>query len=690
LARSRMNFKARTGVLAGAATMALLALPGIAHAAVISAFDNTNNAGALTVSVTADDDVLVECNGGNVQINGGNPGGGAAVSCTLVKSITVTGGVGADGGENAINLEDVNATDFPLLASVLVNAGDAIDAIDGSQVADRLVGQRGNDSVAGHGGNDTIVWNGGEGDDINDGGDGVDTIEVNGSPTAGETFAVKPDAGQPGRIRFDRLAPAANPAPFFLDIATAEVLDLNMNGGDDTVTADAGLDALGFRLDVDGGAGEDNIDGSDAADLLKGGPDNDTITPDDNPANTRDVARGDAGNDLIIWNGGDDNDDNDGGEGTDTTRVNGAAASETFTVNAGAPGHVLFARVPPTPNPPGFFDIDMTTTEVLDLNMNAGDDTVTSNGAIAPFSLDVDGGPGNDTIDGGDGADILDGGDDNDTIVPDDNPAGTVDIARGGNGNDTITWNGGDDNDVNDGGDGDDTSVINGAPLPERFTIKPGATAGRVQFDRTSANPAPFSVDIGTTELLRLNANDGDDVIKGFKGLSGLIRTELNGEGDDDRIRGTDSEDRINAGKGRDIVDSIDRAEDLLDCGSGFDLAFVDRRDFLRNCNIVIGGLLRVKAPKSAAVSGDTAALRLKCAGTKKCKGVARLRSGGKTLGSARFTIKSGKKTVRLELNGKGKALMAKSAGKHRVKLQIDAKDSHGNGWRSTSRLTLN
>ncbi|HEX5619165.1 MAG TPA: hypothetical protein VFX51_12130 [Solirubrobacteraceae bacterium] len=670
--------------------MALLALPGIANAAVDSAFDNTNNAGALTVTVTADDDVLVECNGGNVQINGGNPGGGAAVACTLVKTITVTGGINADGGENAINLEDVNATDFPALASVLVNAGDGNDAIDGSQVADRLVGQKGNDSVFGAGGNDTMVWNGGEGDDINDGGDGVDTIEVNGAGVA-ETFTVKPDAAQAGRIRFDRTAPNPGPpVPFFLDIGTSEVLDLNMNAGNDTVTADAGLVALGFKLDVDGGAGEDNIDGSDAADLLKGGPDNDTITPDDNPANTRDVARGEAGNDLIIWNGGDDNDDNDGGEGTDTSRVNGAAASETFTVNAGAPGHVLFARVPPTPDPPGFFDIDMTTTEVLDLNMNAGDDTVTSNGAIAPFSLDVDGGPGLDNIDGSDGADVLDGGDDNDTIVPDDNPAGTKDVARGGNGNDTITWNGGDDDDINDGGDGNDTSVINGATAAERFTIKPGATAGRVQFDRTSTNPAPFSVDIGTTELLRLNANDGDDVIKGFAGLDGLINTELNGEGDDDRIRGTDSEDRINAGKGHDIVNSIDRAEDLLDCGSGLDLAFVDRRDFVRNCNIVIGGLLRVKAPKRAVLSDDgVATLRLKCVGTKKCKGVARLRSGGKTLGSARFNIKSGKKTVHLKLNGKGKRLMANASKRHAVKLQIDAKDSNGNGWRSTSRLTL-
>ena len=48
----------------------------------------------------------------------------------------------------------------------------------------------------------------------------------------------------------------------------------------------------------------------------------------------RDDARGDAGNDTIIWNGGDDDDLNEGGPALDTIQVNGATANETFTVNA--------------------------------------------------------------------------------------------------------------------------------------------------------------------------------------------------------------------------------------------------------------------------------------------------------------------------------------------------------------------
>ena len=73
--------------------------------------------------------------------------------------------------------------------------------------------------------------------------------------------------------------------------------------------------------------GNDNLDGGDGADLIAGEAGNDTITPDDNPLNTRDVALGGDGDDAMIWNGGDDDDVNDGGAGNDTVTVNGARAA---------------------------------------------------------------------------------------------------------------------------------------------------------------------------------------------------------------------------------------------------------------------------------------------------------------------------------------------------------------------------
>jgi Ca2+-binding RTX toxin-like protein len=390
-----------------------------------------------------------------------------------------------------------------------------------------------------------------------------------------------------------------------------------------------------------------------------------------------------------VWNGGDDDDLNDGGDGVDTSQVNGATASETFTVKPGPAGHVIFDRAAPTPNPPGLFNIDMSTTEKLDLNMNAGDDTVTADPGVASLALDVKGGDGNDTIDGSDAADTLSGGNGDDRIVPDDNPAGTQDVAHGDAGNDTTVWNPGDDDDLNEGGDGDDTSVVNGAGGDEDFTVKPSATAGRVRLDRV--DPAPFFVDIGSTEHLQVNAGGGDDTIKGDKGLAELIESELSGDDGDDLVRGTDGEDRLNGGQGRDLIRARDKAEDLVDCGTGFDVAKVDKRDFVRGCDIVIGGHQKVRVVHNTLnTDNGVAALRLKCVGTKRCKGTVRLRHDGKMLASKKFSISKRAKTVHLKLNLKGLRLMARAPAKGRaVKLQIDAADAKGNGWRSSAKLTL-
>jgi hypothetical protein len=110
------------------------------------------------------------------------------------------------------------------------------------------------------------------------------------------------------------------------------------------VTGDAGANAIdlagvtpttypgitGRNVTLNGGGGNDTIIGSEHADLINGGDADDRITPNDNPAApnvVRDDARGDAGNDTIVWNGGDDDDINEGGAGVDTIQVNGAAAN---------------------------------------------------------------------------------------------------------------------------------------------------------------------------------------------------------------------------------------------------------------------------------------------------------------------------------------------------------------------------
>jgi Ca2+-binding RTX toxin-like protein len=699
MARRNSAPKSRAGMLAGAAAVALLALPAAASAAVTSGVAG----GTLTVTSDAGDAITITCVANAVQVNGGNPGSGPA-ACDAITSIVVTGGPDA----NVIDLsgvsdrDDAVDTDYPAITSVTIDGAAGNDTITGSEHADILRGGDGNDRIVGdenkaagsldvfegQAGDDTLVWNPGHDSDKLDGGDGADTIEVNGGG-GGEQFTVKPSTTA-GRVQFDRTGPTP-PGPFSLDIGTAEKLDMNANGGDDSFTADAGLEALGFKLDVDGGAGNDTLDGGDGADLIEGGEGNDRITPDDNPPlpGPRDDARGGAGDDTIVWNGGDDDDLNEGGDGIDTIEVNGATLPEQFTVKPSpTAGRILFDRLT---TPPGPFNIDIGTAERLDLNMNAGDDTLTADPGFDPnFKLDVEGGDGNDSLDGGDAADLLAGGEGDDRIVGDDNPLGTRDDVRGDGGNDTMVWNPGDDDDINEGGAGNDTAEVNGAGGAERFSVKPSAVAGRVSFDRN--DPTPFNVDIGTTEALRLNAGGGDDRIAGSKGLAGLISSTFNGDDGNDRITGTDGEDALAGGKGHDLIKARDKAEDTVDCGSGLDLAIVDKRDFLRGCDIVAGGLLRVKpVGKLIHVAGGGAVVKLRCVATKGCKGKVRLRRAGKTLAAGSFRMDRGKADkVRLKLNRRGRRVLAGASAKRiGAKLQIDARDANGNGWRTTARVKL-
>ncbi|HEX2125422.1 MAG TPA: calcium-binding protein [Thermoleophilaceae bacterium] len=679
-------------MLVGAASAALLAVPGAASAQVTSQVQN----GDLTVTSDAGDAIVLTDVGGNVKINGADPGNGPAASSTI-DTILVTGGPDA----NNIDLKGVTGAAFPALASVSVDGAGGDDLINGTQLADTLEGGDGNDRIIGddnqpntrddmrgENGDDTLVWNPGDDDDINEGGPGNDTAEVNGGGK--EQFEVKPSA-TPGRVAFDRVQPDTTfGAPFSVDISDdTERLDLNAGGDLDIINAAAGLDALAFGLDIDGGDGDDTIDGGDGADRISGGNGNDRLTGDDNPLNTRDVVGGDAGDDTMIWNGGDDDDVNEGGDGNDTVEVNGANLPEAFTVKPSATqaGRVVFDRLA-TPGP-GPFNIDIGTSERLDLNANGGDDTVTADAGFSALRLDVDGGDGNDSLDGGDAADRLSGDAGNDRLVGDDNPAGSRDESLGGAGDDTMVWNPGDDDDINEGGDGNDTVEVNGDG-PEEFEVKPAAVPGRVSFDRT--NPAPFNIDIGTSEQLVLNAGDGNDKIAGSKGLAGLISSAFNGDDGDDRIKGTDGEDLLTGGKGKDLIRARDKAADRVEGDAGFDLAFVDRRDTVRGVEIVIGGPKRVRhlGGKALVVKGSAVAVKLRSVGTGRTRGRVHLIRGGKSLGSVKYNVTRKPKTFRIKLNRRGLRLVARAPRKGlSVKLRIDARDSNGNGWRTSDSLRL-
>jgi Ca2+-binding RTX toxin-like protein len=172
------------------------------------------------------------------------------------------------------------------------------------------------------------------------------------------------------------------------------------------------------------------------------------------------------------------------------------------------------------------------------------------------------GGPGDDILMGKGGNDQLFGGDGNDILI---GGAGN-DLVFGEAGNDRMIWNPGDGTDLNEGGDGIDTVEVNGGNAAEVFTAT--ANGSRVRFDRTS--PAPFSLDIGTTENLVVNMNGGDDVFTGSNGLAGLISLTVDGGAGNDTITGGDGNDTLIGGDGNDTIIG-GRGNDVLIGGAGDD-----------------------------------------------------------------------------------------------------------------------
>jgi Ca2+-binding RTX toxin-like protein len=524
VARQR-NSKGRSGLVAGAVVAALLAIPATASAAVDSEF----NAGVLTVNSNAADAITITSAGGLVKVNGGDPDG--AVNSADVTSIDVSGGPGA----NNINLAGVNGTDFTALAGVTVDGGEGNDTINGSQLADELEGGGGDDRIIGdnnpggsldesrgEAGNDTMVWNPGDGDDLNEGGDGTDTAEVNGGGK--EQFEVAPPAAPGAPVAFDRVQPDPSfLAPFSVDIGTSERLDLNAGAADDIVNMAGGT--IGLAIDVDGGDGNDTIDGSDAPDVLAGGNGDDRIIGDNNAAGTRDVSRGDAGNDTMVWNPGDGDDVNEGGDGTDTVEVNGGGGGEVFEVKASAvPGRVAFDRT--GPNPPGPFNLDIGTSERLDLNANGGDDSLNAGGiagGLAGWTIEADGGDGNDNLAGAAQAvDILSGGAGADTLRSRDQ---TADSLSGGTETDSAVVDAldivGGDIEIVDRGQAQDTA----APVVK--VSKKAVRANRNRVVRIRLTGAANEDSTVTVKLRRKGKLLGSKSVALDAGESKLVKVKL-------------------------------------------------------------------------------------------------------------------------------------------------------------------
>jgi Ca2+-binding RTX toxin-like protein len=145
---------------------------------------------------------------------------------------------------------------------------------------------------------------------------------------------------------------------------------------------------------------------------------------------------------------------------------------------------------------------------------------------------------------------------------------GGFDFLFGEAGNDRMIWNPGDDTDLAEGGDGIDTAEVNGDNGAEMFTVT--ANGLRVRFDRI--DPAPFSIDIGTTENLVLNMNGGDDTFSATGDLAGLnFSVTVDGGTGNDTILGSNGADLLLGGDDNDFTDG-QQGSDRAFLGAGDDV----------------------------------------------------------------------------------------------------------------------
>jgi len=259
--------------------------------------------------------------------------------------------------------------------------------------------------------------------------------------------------------------------------------------------------------------------------------------------------------------------------------VFGDNLDNTITTSRNAAGQILVngGAVPVLGGTP-----TVANTALIQVFGQGGNDTITlneANGALPRANLF--GGAGNDTLTGGSGGDMLFGQSGNDTLFGkggNDFLFGGAenDVLTGGTGddqvfgeagNDRMIWNPGDGTDLFEGGAGEDTAEVNGGNGTEVFTVT--ANGARVRFDRT--DPAPFTIDIGTTENLVLNMNGGDDSFSATGNLASLIKLTVDGGTGNDTILGGNGNDMLIGGDGNDFIDG-NQGNDTALLGAGDDV----------------------------------------------------------------------------------------------------------------------
>lgn len=335
----------------------------------------------------------------------------------------------------------------------------------------------------------------GQGQDIMDGGAGVDEIGYFDSPSA-VTLNLLTGTGTGGSAQGDSFIR-------FESFQLTEFDDTFLGG---LALPGGGLIAPGTPgVTVDGGEGDDDIQGSAAEDTLLGGIGDDTIE------------------------GGTGADSMSGGFGVDTLAYIFSAAGVNVNLDTGALSGGDADGDDITDPSNGLIDFE-------NLIGSSQGDTLTGSIGIN----EIFGGDGADSIDGGGSGDALFGGLGGDTI-------------NGGSGDDTI--NGGVGGDQINGGSGRDTADYSDSPDRVFVLLGQIATSGDATGDQLSSIEAVVGSDF--SDLLR-----GDDLFNDLFG--GLGGDYLQGGDGDDRLFGGDDNDVLEGGAGADLLDGGDGDGDFF------------------------------------------------------------------------------------------------------------------------------
>jgi Ca2+-binding RTX toxin-like protein len=478
----------------------------------------------------ADNVVLSDLTGTDVTQLNVNLASSGGIGDGQVDRITVIGTAGAEtfgatsvGGAvdvfglfTAVHITTPEATDILVLAAGSGNdqvnvSGVAVGALSlelqGGLGADTFLGSAGADRILGGDGNDLALMGGGNDEFIWNPGDDNDTLE--------------------GQAGVDKMT--------FNGSAVAESIDISVLSGRTRFFRDVSAVTMDLndleQIVFNAGGGVDSVLIND----LSGGETNQITL---NLASAIGGSVGDAANDVITANGT---------SGADTVTIAGTGGAYTAT---GLP-----------------YTLAVNQSEAGDTLLvlaGSGADVVSAASLLAgTTSLTLNGGIGSDIVTGSGGADLLLGGTESDTLTG--SPG--ADQMLGEAGNDVMVWNPGDGTDFMEGGDGSDEARVNGGNGAETFTI--AANGARVAFNRV--DPAPFALDIGTTEELVLFANGGNDTISTTGNLAALISLTIDSGAGDDTILAGNGLDILIAGEGNDFVDG-NQANDTALLGAGNDV----------------------------------------------------------------------------------------------------------------------